>query len=759
MVKPTARALRPTEHRSKERILTHADPAKVRKTTEGVVLKAGSLFLIAIDSGDVPFEGPHGYGLYFHDCRFLDGFTLRVNGEEPTVLAASADRAFRTRHHLTTGALRRRGRVVVERQTLGLLRERVVRDETIHERMTLRNFGDTAIAVRVELAFRAHFEDLFMVRGFVGGPHGRKRRPRLTASSVILRYDGRDGSRRSTSLTFAPRPARLTSRRAAFEARLAPGAERDIEIVISPCETPAGRRAPRAACPPISPAALERGPRRAEEQWLASTTQLKCASPLFARTLERARLDLHMLRSRLDGHDYFAAGVPWFGTLFGRDAATVAIQTLPYGPAMARDTLRLLARYQAREVDRFRDAEPGKILHEYRTGELAHLGAVPQSPAYYGTVDATALFLILMAEYVRWSGDLALARELRPNLDAALGWMERAMEEGQGYLVYRGRYPQGLINQGWKDSGNAIVNADGSLPEPPIALCEVQAYAFRAWRQIAVVRRALGDAAGAAALERRAEALRVRFERDFWDDTLGCYVLARQAGGRPASVVSSNTGQVLWGGIADPARAARVAARLLEADMFSGWGVRTLSSDAVAYNPMSYHRGSVWPHDNALIVSGLVRYGLVEPAQKIFDGLFEAATRFRDFRLPELFCGYPRSDAETEPVQYPVACSPQAWAAGALPHAIFRLLGLRAEAPAGMLHVLCPRLPTGVNELDVEGVRVGEACVDLRFQRRDDAGAAEVNSRVREGRVTVRVSDALPPPSAFEAPTETDRAA
>jgi glycogen debranching enzyme len=754
-----ARALRPTEHKTRERILTHADPAQVLKTTEAIVLKAGSLFMLATDSGDVPFEGPHGYGLYFRDCRFLDGYTLRVNGAAPTVLAASADRAFRTRHHLTTGTLRRHERVVVPRQTLAILRERTVRDDIVHERTTVRNYGRERLSVTLELAFRARFEDLFEVRGFVKGPRGRRRRPVVRGHTVELAYAGRDGLTRFTRLAFAPTPARLTPRRATFTLTLAPGAERDVEVVITPCEVRAGRRAGRAPCPPMPRAALHRGPARAEAEWLAVTADVRCSSPLFERVFHRARLDLHMLRSRLEGHDYCAAGVPWFGTLFGRDAAIVAIQILPYGPTIARDTLRLLARYQARERDGFRDAEPGKILHEYREGELAHLGAVPQSPAYYGTVDATALFLILLAEYVRWSGDLDLARQLTDHVDAALGWIERAMEEGEGYLVYRGRYPNGLINQGWKDSGNAIVNADGSLPEPPIALCEVQGYAFRAWRQTAVVRRALGDRAGAEALEQRAEALRARFERDFWDEALGCYVLARQAGGRPAAVVSSNTGQVLWSGIADAARGARIASRLLEPDMFSGWGVRTLSAHAAAYNPMSYHLGSVWPHDNGIIVSGLRRYGLDEPALRIFDGMFEAATRFRDFRLPELFCGYPRSDGENEPVRYPVACSPQAWAAGSLPHALWNLLGLRAEATACTLHVIRPRLPTGISELALDGVVVGQARVDLRFRRRDAGGAAGVDAHVRAGELTVRVSDARPAPTMFEGPAEADRAA
>ncbi len=756
---PCSPVIRATAHRRREQILTHSDPAKVRKTTEGVVLKSGSLFLVTTDSGDVPFEGPHGYGLYFHDCRFLDAYALRVNGVAPISLAGSADRAFRTHHHLTTGTLRRGRRVVAPRNTLGLLRERVVRGDTIHERTTVRNYGREPASVRVELAFRARFEDVFVVKGFVAGPRGRPRSPVVRRAEVQLGYAGRDGLGRVTRLAFAPRPTRLSAARATFAMTLAPGAERDIEVLIAPCESRRGGAAPRQPCPPTSAAALQRGPARAEAAWLAATAEVRASSPLFERVFHRARLDLHMLRSRLDGYDYVAAGVPWFATLFGRDAAIVAIQTLPYGPALARDTLRLLARFQARARDVYRDAEPGKILHEYRAGELAHLGAVPQSPAYYGTVDATALFLVLMAEYVRWSGDLDLARELAAQVAAALGWLERAMEEGGGYLVYRGRYPNGLVNQGWKDSGNAIVNADGSLPEPPVALCEVQAYAFRAWRQTAVVRRALGDEAGAAGLERRAEALRARFERDFWDEALGCYVLARQAGGRPAAVVASNTGQVLWGGIADPARAARVASRLLEADMFSGWGVRTLSSAAAAYNPMSYHLGSVWPHDNGLIMTGLLRYGLAEPALRIFDGVFEAATRFRDFRLPELFCGYPRSEAENEPVRYPVACSPQGWAAGSLPHALWSLLGLRAEATASTLHVIRPWLPTGISELTLAGIAVGTARVDLRFRRRDPGGTAGVDSRVRSGALTVRVSDILPAPAAFGSPVPVDHAA
>jgi glycogen debranching enzyme len=313
-----------------------------------------------------------------------------------------------------------------------------------------------------------------------------------------------------------------------------------------------------------------------------------------------------------------------------------------------------------------------------------------------------------------------------------------ADSDGDGYLDYVGEFENGLVNQGWKDSGNAIVNADGSLAKPPIALAEVQSYAFRAWRQTAQLLRGLGEPAVADDLERRAAGLQSRFERDFWDEDLSCYVLARQAGGRAAAVVSSNAGQVLWGGIAQPDRAARVAERLLAADMFSGWGIRTLSSQAAAYNPMSYHLGSVWPHDNALILAGFRRYGHDEPALRVFNAVFDAASNFRGYRLPELYCGHDRNESEDRPIRYPVACSPQAWAAGALPHGLWNLLGLQPDALQGRLVVRRPCLPAWLEWVELDGVRVGDARVDLRFERRDRTGQLDVETSVREGTLDVR---------------------
>ena len=740
------------EARARARILTQADPARIRKSADAIVLRGGDLFLVATEGGDVPFALPHAYGLFFRDCRFLDGYTLRVNGAALVVLGGTTERSIETRHHLTNHELAQGGAEggTVPGNTVAVERQRLIRGGVVHELVAVRNHGRGPARVRVEIAFRARFEDVFIVKGFVKGPRGRLEPPRVVdGDRVELAYTGKDRQRRTTTLAFTPRPDVLDGGRAMFDFSLDGGGSREIGVAIHPAidvERGEQRRAPR---PVVSPERLRHWLERSEDLWIDQAATVHSSNPLFDRVLERSLFDLRLLRTALDGQHFFAAGLPWFGTLFGRDAATVALQTLPYGPNIAGQTLRLLARYQATAVDPYRDAAPGKILHELRRGELARLGAIPQSPAYYGTVDATMLFLILASQYVRWSGDLGLARELRPSLDAALAWMEGpADSDGDGYADYRGRYGDGLVNQGWKDSGNAIVDADGALAEPPIALSEVQAYAYRAWREAAALFRALDDAAAAEKVEQHAADLRARFDADYWSEALGCYVVARHGGGRRAEVVTSNAGQVLWGALATPARAARVVERLMAPDMFSGWGIRTLAETARAYNPMSYHLGSVWPHDNALIIAGFRRYGHDAAAMRVFEALFEAASRLRSFRLPELFCGFPREATAHGPVRYPVACSPQAWAAGALPHALWNLLGLTPDALAERLVVRRARLPEWLQYVELGGVRVGEARVDLRVRRRD-GDEVDVDASVTTGRLSVEVVDQPGDPDDF----------
>ena len=433
----------------------------------------------------------------------------------------------------------------------------------------------------------------------------------------------------------------------------------------------------------------------------SSSVRMTTSNELFNRVMRRSFLDLAMLETRHGDDRFYAAGVPWYVALFGRDSIITALETLAFSPEVGRATLDLLARYQGRENNPERDEEPGKILHELRVGERARLGEVPFTP-YYGSVDATPLFLILLGEYLQWTGDLDCFTALRPQVDAALSWLEREGDpDGDGLFEYVSRASDGLVNQGWKDSYNAIVDSDGSLARPPIALVEMQGYVFRAFRAMANVCRVVGDGNRAARLERRARQVQETFEESFWSPELGNYALAvhgEPGAKRVADVDASNQGQALWGGIVARAHAAAVRDSMMDPDRLNaGWGVRTLSQAAAAYNPFDYQTGAVWPHDSAMVAVGLRSYGFDDEALEILTGLYEAATRFDLYRLPELFAGFDRA-AYGRPVRYPVACSPQAWAAGSLPYLLTAVLGLvptRSRASCTSSAQGCPSGSTG----------------------------------------------------------------
>jgi glycogen debranching enzyme len=422
------------------------------------------------------------------------------------------------------------------------------------------------------------------------------------------------------------------------------------------------------------------------------------------------------------------AGVPWYVAPFGRDSVISAWQLLPYHAGVAAGTLRFLAAWQGRRHEDFLDEEPGKILHEYRRGEMANCREIPFIP-YYGTADATPLFVILLDEYVRWTGDVALLRELWPAARAALQWMRlHGDRDGDGYVEYQTRSPLGLRNHGWKDSEDAVMHADGRLARPPIALCEVQGYAHAAWLAGAALMETLGDTADADDLRGRARALREAFERDFWLPHEAFYALALDGDKRPCEVIASNPGHCLWTGIVDEARAEPVVKRLLADDMFSGWGMRTLSSRERRYNPMSYHNGSVWPHDNALAAAGFRRYGMVEHAVTLASALFEASRYFEHRRIPELYCGFARH-ADQGPISYPVACAPQAWAAGSMLGMLTALLGLTADARRHRLTLDSPVLPPWLRWLEIHGLRVGSARLDLSVVRGREGASVELLAR------------------------------
>jgi glycogen debranching enzyme len=691
-----------------------------------VVIKHGNLFFLAPEDGEIPFSEGHGFGLYYHDCRYLNGYELSVADVHPEPLAARASESGRAMFRLTTPDFHMADGRPVPRETVGLKWERVIDAEQLllHERMEIQNFGPDPVEFPLAMRFRAGFEDVFEIRGLLREVKGKLYRPRWRDKCLCFVYRGGDDLTRSLAVQF--------------HFTLQPNEMKTLRIVLAVSESDGG---PNTACAVVNVRrdlpTVARVMKSECEEWMMRETEVRSDNLVLNRVMKRSLMDLVMLRTTIGGDEFFAAGVPWFATLFGRDSLITSLQTLAYGAETAADSLRLLARHQGSRVSEWRDEEPGKILHELRVGELARMNKIPHTP-YYGTIDATPLFVILMSRYADWTGDLSLFIELRPHIERALEWIDRYGDAaGDGYVSYLSKTGKGLINQGWKDSGDAIVTADGRCGEPPIALVEVQGYVYLAKMSIAGLYERVGEPERAALLREEARELRRRFNRDFWMDDEGCYALALEAGGRPCHVLSSNAGQALWTGIVDEEKAGRCVNRLMKPDLFSGWGIRTLSNKARRYNPMGYHLGTVWPHDNSLIAAGFKRYGFDEAAGRIFVGLMDAAMEFEDYRLPELFTGFGREEYGV-PVRYPVACHPQAWAAGSVPFMVETLLGLVPEGFDNRLRVVRPYLPDFMERLDIRHLQVGKGAADLRFSRNAD-GLLDVEVLNIAGTLTVEV--------------------
>ncbi len=687
-------------------------------------LKYGDLFGVFDQNGNI-LSGPGiADGLYYLDTRHLSSLTLSICGQSPILLSATLrDNNATLTCDLTNPDLVLDGRKL-SHDLLHLRRTLFLRDQTSYERLQLRNYDVVAHTVVVELAFRADFADLFEARGTPRSRHGTLRPPEVDGDTVVLGYEGLDHRLRTTRLRFSPEPEGLTDTCARFTLTLQPGQRRliHVEITSNPARPPE-----RGVAAEFLFSLVEA--RRALRVSSARAAAIASSNEIFNEAIRRCICDIYMLLTDKPDGPYPYAGVPWYSTAFGRDALITAMQTLWLDPSIAHGVLAYLARHQAEAVDPVADAEPGKILHEVRHGEMAELGEVPFRH-YYGSVDSTPLFVMLAGDYLERTGDVATIARIWPNIERAINWIaEYGDRDGDGFVEYGRRNENGLVNQGWKDSFDSIFHADGAIAEGPIALCEVQGYVFAARRAAAGMARRIGHVAFADRMTAEADALRIAFDAAFWVEELGTYALALDGAKRPCKVRSSNVGHLLMTGMVPPDRAARIVAGLMGRSFFSGWGIRTIPAGEARYNPMAYHNGSVWPHDNALIAIGLARYGYKDEAARLFTGLFDTSLYADLRRLPELFCGFARQRGEG-PVRYPVACSPQAWAAATLPSLLQSTLGIRFDPFTVTVHFERPRLPPFLDEVTLYNLAVGGGQVTVHLQRVGTEVALNVIERV-----------------------------
>ena len=696
-------------------------------------LKQGDAFAVFDANGDALAGSGSAEGVYYRDTRHLSHLQLALEGQRPMLLSSTLrdDNATLTCDLTNPDLLDGAGRLLVEHDLVHLRRSLFLWNAACYERLVVRSFADRPQRLRIDITFAADFADLFEVRGTRRERRGELQPAEVGEDRVTLAYTGLDGCRRETQLRFDPAPTRLSATRATIEFTLAPRARRVLFLEIR-CASDGDRQPPRRAF-----FFALRDARRALRAASARAAVVEGSNDIFNEAVRRSRSDLAMLETETPCGPYPYAGIPWFSTVFGRDALITALQTLWFDPALARGVLGFLAREQATVRDPAADAEPGKILHELRHGEMAELGEVPFR-RYYGSVDSTPLFVMLAGAYLERSGDLDMLRGLWPAIEAALGWIDdEGDRDGDGFVEYGRRTAEGLVNQGWKDSQDSVFHEDGTLARGPIALVEVQGYVHAAWRAAAVIARRLGEEARAGELVAKADALRQRFDAAFFDEALGTYVLALDGDKRPCRVRTSNAGHALFTGIAYPERAARVVATLMARSSFSGWGVRTLATTEPRYNPMSYHNGSVWPHDNALVAIGFARYGFQREAARIFAGLFSASTHIDLRRLPELFCGFPRQRSHG-PTFYPVACSPQAWAAAAPLALLQSCLGLRFDPRAGEVCFDQPVLPDFLDEVVLRRLAIGEGSLDVALRRARHEVVVTVLARSGDVRVVTR---------------------
>ena len=695
------------------------------------VLKHGETFALFDRFGDIHPLGSKGApGIYHEGTRFLSRMELTIDGERPLLLNSAVDEEnVLLTIDLTNPPLRRKGHREVPHGALHLARSKLLLDACCHEQLRITNYEDRPISVTLRIHFDADYADIFEVRGTLRQRWGRRLPGTAKPDGLVLAYEGLDGILRQTQIEASPHPDRIETDQIAFELCLQP---REVSTIVlnTRCHLDDG---PKTS---VSYAEARDHLVDTARQFRRGLVRIETSNEQFNSWLERSYSDLFMLTTQTPHGLYPYAGIPWFSTVFGRDGIIAALECLWIAPELARGVLSFLAAHQAQQHDTQKEAQPGKILHEMRRGEMAALDEIPFG-LYYGSVDSTPLFLLLASEYYQRTADRDFVQALWPHMRNALGWIRDYGDvDGDGFVEYQPHSEGGLVHQGWKDSHDAVFHADGSDAEPPIALCEVQAYVYAAQRGAAQIAHHLGNEEESRRLGQEAEQLRRRFGKAFWLEELQTYALALDAQKRPCRVRTSNAGHCLMAGIADDHQARLVTRTLLSKDHFSGWGIRTLDAREVRYNPMAYHNGSIWPHDNAIIAAGMARYGLRRAVHKVLGAMFDASLFVDMNRVPELFCGFARRRAQG-PTLYPVACSPQAWAAGAVFLLLQSCLAIRVDALGGRVVFNRPLLPPFLEQVRLYDLQVGNASVDIHLYRYErDVGVHVVR---KDGEVEVIV--------------------
>jgi glycogen debranching enzyme len=695
------------------------------------VLKYGHMFAVFDRYGDVETTGMGEEGIFYQGTRFLSELALFLGNSRPMLLSSTVreDNSLFTAD-LTNVDLSENQDISIPRGIVHITRSKFLYEHTCYEQLRICNYGLQSVKFPLVFKFNADYADIFEVRGTKRSRKGQKLDPVVDGDTATLAYQGLDGVRRSTRIEFSPKPKSLTAQHCRFEIELTSKEEVLVEIQVSfdlqqtSNGTPPYERALSTAIHETRTAG-------------GDLCQIQSSNEQFNSWMKRSVADIHMMTVGNPEKDYPYAGVPWFSTVFGRDGIITAMECLWADPSLARGVLQYLAETQADKAIPEADAEPGKILHEARRGEMAALGEVPFA-RYYGSVDATPLFVMLAGAYYERTADLDFQRSLWPHVERALKWMdEYGDKDHDSFIEYSRESPNGLVQQGWKDSGDSVFYDNGTLAEPPIALCEVQGYAYAGKRSAARIAAALGHSRIAEQLERQAQELKTRFQKAFWCDDLGTYALALDGKKKPCRVRTSNPGHCLYTKIADPEHAATIAKTLLDKNFFNGWGIRSVAAGEARYNPMSYHNGSVWPHDNAIIAAGLGGYGFRQQAAQILLGFLDVSGFVDLHRLPELFCGLERRRGEG-PTAYPVACSPQTWAAAAVYLFLEACLGIEVSALDKQIVFEKPFLPPQIPDLTIKGLKLGTGSIDLVLKRQANTVGVDVLSNTSGFQVIIR---------------------